>query len=89
MKAEKNLVGKFKYTVTYLPWWLSCLDRDALNVNAQRCGTSVVRGPTGHSRKVFILGYSSKRPSSNKSESTLHQRGPLGRTVSSTDKAPL
>ena len=30
-------------------WWPSCLDRDALNnVDAPGCGTSVVRGPTGH-----------------------------------------
>ena len=34
---------------TDLPWWPSCLDRGALNnVDAQGCGTSVVRGPTGH-----------------------------------------
>ena len=33
----------------YLPWWLSYLDRGALNnVDAPGCGTSVVRGPTGH-----------------------------------------
>ena len=33
----------------YLPWWPSCLDRGALNnVDAPGCGTSVVRGPTGH-----------------------------------------
>ena len=33
----------------YLPWWPSCLDRGALNnVEAPGCGTSVVRGPTGH-----------------------------------------
>ena len=32
-----------------LPWWPSCLDRGALNnVDAPGCGTSVVRGPTGH-----------------------------------------
>ena len=32
-----------------MPWWPSCLDRGALiNVNAPGCGTSVVRGPTGH-----------------------------------------
>ena len=31
------------------PWWPSCLDRGALNnVDAPGCGTSVVRGPTGH-----------------------------------------
>ena len=30
-------------------WWPSCLDRVALiNVDAPGCGTSVVRGPTGH-----------------------------------------
>ena len=33
----------------HLPWWPSCLDRGALNnVDAPGCGTSVVRGPTGH-----------------------------------------
>ena len=32
-----------------LPWWPSCLDPGALNnVDAPGCGTSVVRGPTGH-----------------------------------------
>ena len=42
-----------------MPWWSSCLDRGALmNVDAPGCGTLVVRGPTGTSRKVFILGYS-------------------------------
>ena len=31
------------------PWWLNCLDGGALiNVEAPGCGTSVVRGPTGH-----------------------------------------
>ena len=44
---------------THLPWWPSCLDSGALiNADAPGCGTSVVRGPTGTSRKVFILGYS-------------------------------
>ena len=34
---------------TYLPWSSSWLDRGALiNAEAQGCGTSVVRGPTGH-----------------------------------------
>ena len=33
----------------YLPWWPSCSDRGALNnVDAPGCGTSVVRGSTGH-----------------------------------------
>ena len=33
----------------YLPWWLSWLDCGALiNVDASGCGTSAVRGPTGH-----------------------------------------
>ena len=37
----------------------SCLDCSALiNVDAPGCGRSVVRGLTGESRKVFILGYS-------------------------------
>ena len=36
-------------SVILLPWWPSCLDRGALNnVDAPGCGTSVVRGPTGH-----------------------------------------
>ena len=34
---------------SFLPWWPSCLDRGALiNADAPGCGTSVVRGPTGH-----------------------------------------
>ena len=33
----------------YLPWWPGFLDCGALiNVEAPGCGTSVVRGPTGH-----------------------------------------
>ena len=36
-------------SIYYLPWWPSCLDRGALiNADAPGCGTSVVRGPTGH-----------------------------------------
>ena len=33
----------------HLPWLLSCLDRGTLiSVKASGCGTSLVRGPTGH-----------------------------------------
>ena len=41
----------------YLPWVPSCLDRGALiNVEAPGCGTSVVRGPTGHKWEGFYPG---------------------------------
>ena len=36
-----------------LPWWLSWLDRGALINDATECGTSVVRGPTGHKWEGF------------------------------------
>ena len=37
-----------------LPWWPSWLVSAALiNVDAPGCGTSVVRGPTGHKYKGF------------------------------------
>ena len=40
-----------------MSWWPSCLDRGALiNVDAPGCGTSVVRGLMGTSRKVFAWG---------------------------------
>ena len=40
---------RYKRGALTLPWWPSCLDRGALNnVDAPGCGTSVVRGPTGH-----------------------------------------
>ena len=43
--------------LSYLPWWPSCLDRGALNnVEATGCGTSVVRGPTGHKSEGFHPG---------------------------------
>ena len=43
VQARKLILG------LYVPWWLSCLDRGALNnVDSPGCGTSVVRGPTGH-----------------------------------------
>ena len=32
-----------------MPWWPSCLNLgELINVEAPGCGTSVVRGPTGH-----------------------------------------
>ena len=37
--------------------WPSCLDRGALiNFDAPGCGTSVVRGPTGHKEEGFHPG---------------------------------
>ena len=40
-----TLFNKYKY----MPCWPCCLDLGALNnVEAPGCGTSVVRGPTGH-----------------------------------------
>ena len=36
-------------SIDIIPWLLSCLDRGVLNnVDTPGCGTSVVRGPTGH-----------------------------------------
>ena len=46
---NKFLNNQIEVSSYYLPWWPSCLDRGALNnVDAPGCGTSVVRGPTGH-----------------------------------------
>ena len=85
-----------------MPCWPSCLDRGALiNVDAPGFGTSVVRGLTGHKQEGLHPGFLAdsayishpatsyfQRPSSYiTSESALHQRGPLGRIVPSTDKA--
>ena len=55
---KKPIIAVFLNFTSLSSWW-SCLKRGALiNVDAPGCGTSVVRGPTGTSRKVFILGYS-------------------------------
>ena len=47
-ELRENVSAQKRHLV-FLPWWPSCLDRGALNnVDAPGCGTSVVRGPTGH-----------------------------------------
>ena len=44
-------------TDIFRSWWLSYLDRGAqTNVDAPVCGTSVVRGPTGHKLEGFHPG---------------------------------
>ena len=53
-------------------------------------GTAVLKGFLAHSVYISHSAMSySKRPSSYMSESALHQRGPLGRAVPSSDKATL
>ena len=47
--AQQYLIAHKQQLTTCLSWWPSCLDRGALvNVDSAGCGTSVVRGPTGH-----------------------------------------
>ena len=47
--TSENYINNNVILYSYLSRWQSCLDRGALiNVDAPGCGTSVVRGPTGH-----------------------------------------
>ena len=65
---QKNLIlDNVNYTVVHFSCISSNLTYDIktsldlgalINIDTPGCGTSVVRGPMGTSRKVLILGYS-------------------------------
>ena len=75
----------------YEIWYVGGSRPDGAQVGRFLCwGTVVPKGFLAESAYISHSATSySKRPSSCMSESALHQRGPLGRTVPGTDKATL